>query len=219
MINTSEIYQTIQMIKDQHLDIRTITLHLSLFDCISSVKSEVVRRVYDKIMRRAGKLKEVGEQIAAKYGIPIINKRVSLSPLSLIGASSGAYLELAAAVDRAAKESGIDFVGGYSALIQKGITDFEREFLYTIPEALAETERVCASVNIGSTRAGINMDAVKIAGELIKKTAELTAESNSIGCAKLVIFANAVEDNPFMAGSFNGIGEGDAVVNVGISGP
>ncbi|HRU83942.1 MAG TPA: PFL family protein [Eubacteriales bacterium] len=219
MINTSEIYQTIQMIKDQHLDIRTITLHLSLFDCISSVKSEVVRRVYDKIMRRAGKLKEVGEQIAAKYGIPIINKRVSLSPLSLIGASSGAYLELAAAVDRAAKESGIDFVGGYSALVQKGITDFEREFLYTIPEALAETERVCASVNIGSTRAGINMDAVKIAGELIKKTAELTAESNSIGCAKLVIFANAVEDNPFMAGSFNGIGEGDAVVNVGISGP
>lgn len=219
MINTSEIYQTIQMIKDQHLDIRTITLHLSLFDCISSVKSEVVRRVYDKIMRRAGKLKEVGEQIAAKYGIPIINKRVSLSPLSLIGASCGAYLELAAAVDRAAKESGIDFVGGYSALVQKGITDFEREFLYTIPEALAETERVCASVNIGSTRAGINMDAVKIAGELIKKTAELTAESNSIGCAKLVIFANAVEDNPFMAGSFNGIGEGDAVVNVGISGP
>ncbi|MGI6228518.1 MAG: PFL family protein [Christensenellales bacterium] len=218
-MNTSEIYQTIQMIKDQHLDIRTITLHLSLFDCISSVKSEVVRRVYDKIMRRAGKLKEVGEQIAAKYGIPIINKRVSLSPLSLIGASSGAYLELAAAVDRAAKESGIDFVGGYSALVQKGITDFEREFLYTIPEALAETERVCASVNIGSTRAGINMDAVKIAGELIKKTAELTAESNSIGCAKLVIFANAVEDNPFMAGSFNGIGEGDAVVNVGISGP
>lgn len=219
MLNINEILQTIEMIKDQHLDIRTITLHLSLFDCISEDKNICANKIYDKVMTRAGKLKIVGDSIADKYGIPIVNKRVSVSPISLIGASSGGYVEIAKALDKAAKEIGIDFVGGYSALVQKGMTPLEKDFIMTIPEALAATERVCSSINIGSTRAGINMDAVRLAGEIVKKTAHLTAERDSIGCAKLVIFANAVEDNPFMAGSFNGIGEGDAVINVGISGP
>lgn len=219
MINGSEIIETIKMIKDQHLDIRTITMHLSLFDCISGDKDETAEKVYEKLKAKAGNLKSVADSIQSKYGIPIVNKRLSVSPVSLIGASSGGYKQIALAMDRAAKENGIDFIGGYTALLQKGITDMEREFLETIPEVLAVTERVCSSVNIGSTRAGINMDAVRIMGEIIKRTAEMTKDRDSLGCAKLVVFANAVEDNPFMAGSFNGIGEGDVVVNVGISGP
>ncbi|HOO22402.1 MAG TPA: PFL family protein [Clostridia bacterium] len=219
MLNYNEILQTIEMIKDQHLDIRTITLHLSLFDCISEDKLVTAQKVYDKVMKRAAKLKITGDAIADKYGIPIVNKRVSVSPVSLIGASSGGYLEIAKALDKAAREIGIDFVGGYTALVQKGMTPGEEAFIRTIPEALACTERVCSSINIGSTRAGINMDAVKLSGGIIKETARLTADRDSIGCAKLVVFANAVEDNPFMAGSFTGMGEGDAVVNVGISGP
>lgn len=219
MLNISEIFQTVEMIKDQHLDIRTITMHLSLFDCISEDKERCAKKIYDKVMLRAGRLKIVGDAIAAKYGIPIVNKRVSVSPVSLIGAASGGYLEIAKVLDKAAKEIGIDFVGGYTALVQKGMTPAEREFINTIPEALACTERLCSSINIGSTRAGINMDAVRLAGEIVKQTAYLTRDKDSIGCAKLVIFANAVEDNPFMAGSFNGVGEGDAVINVGISGP
>lgn len=219
MLHINEIVQTIEMIKDQHLDIRTITMHLSLFDCISDNRNKVVKNVYDKVLNRAGKLKTVCDKISGKYGIPIVNKRVSVSPISIIGAPNGAYVEIAQALDKAAKEIEIDFVGGYTALVQKGITEWEKDFLMTIPEALASTERLCSSVNIGSTRAGINMDAVRLAGEIIKKTAYLTADKDSIGCAKLVFFANAVEDNPFMAGSFNGIGEGDSVLNVGISGP
>lgn len=219
MINTGEILQTIEMIKSQNLDIRTITMHISLFDCISSKVDETCDKVYKKLIKYAYNLKNVANSIQAKYGIPIVNKRLSVSPISLIGAASGGYIELALTLDRVAKECGIDFVGGYSALVQKGMTEFEKDFIATIPEALSKTERVCSSVNIGSTRSGINMDAVKLMGEIVRNTAEMTEDSGSIGCAKLVVFANAVEDNPFMAGSFNGVGEGDVIINVGISGP
>ena len=219
MINGSEIIQTIKMIKDQHLDIRTITMHLSLFDCIDSSAEKTSENVFNKIMDKAKNLTKVADEIQSKYGIPIVNKRISVSPISLIGASSGGYKQIAKAMGKAAKLNNIDFIGGYSALVQKSMTPFERDFIETIPEVLASTERVCASVNVGSTRAGINMDAVKLMGEIIKKTAYLTKDNDCLGCAKLVVFANAVEDNPFMAGSFNGVGEGDVVLNVGISGP
>lgn len=219
MLNHNEIIQTIKMIKDQHLDIRTVTLHVSLFDCISRSADETASNVYTKLVRRAGSLKEVADTIQTKYGIPIVNKRLSVSPISLIGAASGGYKKIALAMDKAAKELSVDFIGGYTALVQKGMTECEREFISTIPDVLASTNRVCASVNVGSTRAGINMDAVRLMGEIVKQTAEKTASDGSIGCAKLVVFANAVEDNPFMAGSFNGISEGDSVINVGISGP
>lgn len=219
MLNQKEIIQTISMIKDQHLDIRTVTLHISLFDCISDSAERTAENIRRKLSPLAAKLVATAEDIQAKYGIPIVNKRLSVSPVSLIGAASGGYALIAKAMDEAAKSNGIDFIGGYTALVQKSMTPKEREFLLTVPEVLASTERVCASVNVGSTRAGINMDAVALMGEIVKKTAELTADRGSIGCAKLVVFANAVEDNPFMAGSFNGVSEGDSVVNVGISGP
>ena len=219
MISRNEIIQTIEMIKDQHLDIRTVTLHLSLFDCISDSKERTAQKVYDKLMSKAENLCQVAAQIQSKYGIPIVHKRLSVSPVSLIGAASGGYFDIALAMDKAARELSVDFIGGYTALVQKAIAPFEHDFLMTIPEALSTTEKVCASVNIGSTRAGINMDAVALMGDIIKKTAHMTADKNSIGCAKLVVFANAIEDNPFMAGSFNGTGEGDAVINIGISGP
>ncbi len=219
MINSIEVIQTLEMIKSQHLDIRTITMHLSLFDCISSDADKTAENVYNKLMAKAKNLKPVADKIQAKYGIPIVNKRLSVSPISLIGAASKGYVKIAKAMDKACKECGLDFIGGYSALLQKGMTDYEKEFLHTIPEVLATTDRVCSSVNIGSTRAGINMDAVKIMGEIVLETAKRTSDKNCIGCAKLVAFANAVEDNPFMAGSFNGVGEGDVIINVGISGP
>ena len=219
MLNQKEIIQTISMIKDQHLDIRTVTLHISLFDCISDSAERTAENIRRKLSPLAAKLVATAEDIQAKYGIPIVNKRLSVSPVSLIGAASGGYALIAKAMDEAAKSNGIDFIGGYTALVQKSMTPKEREFLLTVPEVLDSTERVCASVNVGSTRAGINMDAVALMGEVVKKTAELTADRGSIGCAKLVVFANAVEDNPFMAGSFNGVSEGDSVVNVGISGP
>lgn len=219
MLNQQEIIQTISMIKDQHLDIRTVTMHLSLFDCISDDPKKTAANVRRKLLAKAGNLKSVVEGIQSKYGIPIVNKRLSVSPVSLIGAASGGYREIALGMDEAAKTVDVDFIGGYTALVQKSMTAEEKEFILTIPEVLAATDRVCASVNVGSTRAGINMDAVRLMGEVIKKTAELTADRDGIGCAKLVVFANAVEDNPFMAGSFNGVSEGDCVVNVGISGP
>lgn len=219
MLNVNEIYETILMIKDQHLDIRTITLHISLFDCISDDKKKTVDNVYKKLSETCCNLVKVANSIQQKYGIPIVNKRISVTPISLVGASSKCWIEIAEAMDKVAKENDIDFIGGYTALVQKSMAPFEREFIDTIPTVLSRTERVCASVNIGSTRAGINMDAVKLMGEIVKRTAYLTKDSDSLGCAKLVIFANAVEDNPFMAGSFNGVGEGDKVVNVGISGP
>ncbi len=207
------------MISDHHLDVRTITMGLSLLDCVSPSKEETARRVYEKIVRNANSLVATGEKIAKTYGIPIVNKRVSVTPISLVGSSSGGYLEIARALDKAAKEIGIDFIGGYSALVQKGATKEEYAFLDTIPEALATTDKVCSSVNVASTRAGINMDVVGKVGKLIKEAAYLTRDRESIACAKFVAFANAVEDNPFMAGAFHGVGEADKVINVGVSGP
>lgn len=219
MLNNHDIIETVKMISDHHLDVRTITMGISLLDCVSPSKEETAKRVYEKIVRNASTLVETGEKIAKTYGIPIVNKRVSVTPVALVGSSSGGYLEIARALDRAAKEIGIDFIGGYSALVQKGATEAENNFLATIPEALATTDKVCSSVNVASTRAGINMDVVGKVGKLIKETAYLTRERDSIGCAKFVAFANAVEDNPFMAGAFHGVGEADKVINVGVSGP
>ena len=219
MITDKEIFETVGMVRSQHLDVRCITMGISLFDCISSDKEETARRVYDKIATYAKDIVDVGNKIATMYGVPVVNKRVSVTPASLIGASSGGYLEIARAMDKAAAETGIDFIGGYTALVQKGATEKENAFLSTIPEALATTKKVCSSVNVASSRAGINMDAVKRMGDIVKETAYLTKDEDSIGCAKLVTFANAVEDNPFMAGAFHGTGEADKVINVGVSGP
>lgn len=219
MINTSDILETIKMVDDQNLDVRTITMSISLMDCASDSGKAAAKKVYDKIMKRAGDLVNVGNRLSSELGIPIVNKRVSVTPVSLVGASSGGYLEIARAMDKAAREIGIDFIGGYSALAAKGMTDAERVFLATIPEALATTEKVCSSVCVASTKSGINMDAVALMGRIIKETAERTAERSAIGCAKFVVFANAVEDNPFMAGAFTGTGEGETTINVGVSGP
>ena len=219
MINQREIIETVKMIGEYHLDVRTITMGLNLLDCVSGSKTETANRVYEKIVRNAGTLVETGEKIAKTYGIPIVNKRVSVTPIALVGAASGGYLEIAKALDKAAKEIGIDFIGGYSALVQKGATKEENDFLDTIPEALSITDKVCSSVNIASTRAGINMDAVRDMGILIKKAAELSADTGGSDCARLVVFANAPEDNPFMAGAFHGVGEPECVINVGVSGP
>jgi uncharacterized protein (UPF0210 family) len=216
MINRNEILETISMVDSQNLDVRTVTMGISLFDCMSG---DTAKNIYDKICRKAENIVKVCGEIATEYGLPIVNKRVSVTPVSLIGASQRNYFDIAIALDKAAKTCGIDFVGGYTALVHKAMTDYERYFLSTIPEALASTKKVCASVNVATTRAGINMDAVKIMGKVIKKSAELTASDGGIACAKLVVFANAVEDNPFMAGAFNGAGEDDCVINVGVSGP
>ena len=219
MLNNNEIFETIRMIDSQNLDVRTITMSLSLFDCISRSKSETAERVYDKIYTRAKNIVAVGEEIAGEYGVPIVNKRVAVTPVSLIGAASGGYREIAEAMDKVAEEIGIDFIGGYGALVHKSTTPYEAEFLETIPSVLASTKKVCSAINVGSTKSGINMDAVAVMGRKIKELAAFTADSDSIGCAKLVVFCNAVEDNPFMAGAFTGTGEGDAVINVGVSGP
>lgn len=219
MIENSEIFETVGMISANHLDVRCITMGISLLDCIGCGAQATADKVYDKISRYAENLVSVGDKIANMYGVPVVNKRVSVTPISLIGASFGGYIELAKAMDRAAAETGIDFIGGYTALVQKGATPYEKRFLDTIPEALFSTKKVCSSVNVASSRAGINMDAVKLMGQIVKQTAYLTRESDSIGCAKLVVFCNAVEDNPFMAGAFHGTGEADKVINVGVSGP
>lgn len=219
MLNNNEIFETIRMIDSQNLDVRTITMSLSLFDCISRSTKETAERVYDKIYTRAKNIVAVGEEIAGEYGVPIVNKRVSVTPISLIGAASGGYKEIALAMDKVAEEIGIDFIGGYGALVHKSTTPYEADFLETIPSVLASTKKVCSAINVGSTKSGINMDAVAVMGKKIKELAALTADSDSIGCAKLVVFCNAVEDNPFMAGAFTGTGEGDAVINVGVSGP
>jgi uncharacterized protein len=220
MINTYEILETIKMISSESLDIRTITMGISLRDCAHSDMNELAKRVYDKITRMAQNLVKTGEDIEKEYGIPITNKRISVTPISIIGESAdGDYFKIAKAMDRATETTGVDFIGGYSALIHKGYTNGDRRFIESIPEALSETKRVCASVNIATTKAGINMDAVAQMGRIIKKAAELTANQNGIACAKLVIFANAPEDNPFMAGAFHGIGEPECVINVGVSGP
>ncbi len=219
MISVNEIMETNRMVSAQHLDVRTITMGISLLDCIGNTVEETAEAVYEKIIEKAGNLVKVGEEIARETGIPIVNKRVSVTPVSLITAKTGGAVTIAKVLDKCAKEIGVDFIGGYTALVQKGMTPYEEEFLRTIPEALSVTDRVCSSVNVGSTQAGINMDAVRIMGEVVKETAYMTKDKGSIGCAKLVVFANAVEDNPFMAGAFHGVGEKDVVINVGVSGP
>ena len=217
MINRSEILQTIAMIDQQHLDIRTITMGISLLDCADTDIARSCTKVYDKICRLAGRLVRTGEDIEAEFGIPIVNKRVSVTPISLVAAGTGArsYVPYAQALDRAAHEIGINFLGGFSALVQKGMTESDRVLIASIPEALAGTELVCSSVNVGSTRAGINMDAVAEMGRTVKRA----ADQGGMACAKLVVFANAVEDNPFMAGAFHGVGEPECEVHVGVSGP
>ena len=219
MIAKNEILETIQMIDGQNLDVRTITMAISLMDCISDSKKKTCDKIYDKIMGRAKNLVRVGDDIAREFGIPIVNKRISVTPIALIGAASGGYIEICRTLDRIAAETGVDFIGGYSALVHKAATNAEKAFLETIPQAVSETEKICCSVNVASTRAGMNMDAVKRMGEIIKETAELTKDRDCIGCAKIVVFANAVEDNPFMAGAMCGTGEGECVINVGVSGP
>lgn len=221
MINQKEILETINMIEKENLDIRTITMGISLLDCASESIDKLTSKVYDKVTKKAENLVKVGKQIEAEYGIPIINKRISVTPVSLIGQghSPSDFVKIAKTLDKAAHTVGVNFIGGFSALVHKGFTVGDTSLIYAIPEALSETELVCSSVNVGSTKAGINMDAVKKMGEVIKETAELTKESDGFGCAKLVVFANAVEDNPFMAGAFHGVGEAECVINVGVSGP
>ena len=217
MIETGEILQTMAMIQEQNFDIRTITLGINLLDCSHPSPEACAQRVYDKICRVAKDLVRTGEAIERELGIPIVNKRISVTPVSLI--CQGDPRPIAKALDRAAKEMGVNFLGGYSALMHKGATLADERLLASIPEVLSTTERLCSSVNVGSTRAGINMNAVREMGEIIKKTAALTADTDGLGCAKLVVFCNAVEDNPFMAGAFHGVGEADTVINVGVSGP
>ena len=219
MIQTSEILDTLRMIDREKLDVRTITMGISLFPCVSDDIGVLCRRVYDRITRKAERLVAVGEEIEREFGVPIVNKRISVTPAALILGSAEDPVPLARALDDAAKATGVDFIGGYSALVQKGMTDADRRLIESIPEALATTGFLCSSVNVASTRAGIDMDAVALLGQAIKKTAELTRDNDGLGCAKFVAFANAVEDNPFMAGAFHGPGEGDAAISVGVSGP
>ncbi len=220
MINTGDILETIGMIQNEHLDIRTITMGISLLDCCSSDIDISCTKIYDKITRLASKLVKTGEDIEKEYGIPIINKRISVTPIAMILASSGGDpVKYALALERASREVGVNFIGGYSALVQKGFAAGDEELIRSIPEALARTEHICSSVNIGSTKTGINMDAVKLMGSVIKSTAYATEDKDCIGAAKLVVFCNAPDDNPFMAGAFHGAGEADCVINVGVSGP
>ncbi|TCL45319.1 PFL family protein [Harryflintia acetispora] len=220
MINNTEILETIRMIQDENLDIRTITMGISLLDCADSDIERSCQKVYEKICHRAERLVGTGEAIEKEYGIPIINKRLSVTPIALLcGISGGDPVRYAKAMDQAAKAVGVNFIGGYSALVQKGFAAGDRELIDSIPRALAETDVVCSSVNVGSTRAGINMDAVALMGDIVLQSAKLTADNCCFGAAKIVVFCNAVEDNPFMAGAFHGVGEGDCVLNVGVSGP
>jgi len=221
MLNTQDILETINMIREENLDIRTITMGISLYDCISEDADRLCQRVYDKITKKAEHLVRTGEDISKQYGVPIVNKRVSITPASLIGGnlSPDGYLKLAHTLQKAAETVGINFIGGFSALVHKGYTDSARNLISVIPQALAETEMVCSSVNVATTKAGINMDAVAQMGHVIKQCAELTADRECIGAAKLVVFANVPEDNPFMAGAFHGVGEPETVINVGVSGP
>ncbi len=221
MLNTTDILETIKMIREENLDIRTVTMGISLFDCISDDPARLEQKIYDKITSSAKNLVSVCEDLERTYGIPIVNKRVSVTPISYIGAglSPDGFVRLAKMLQRAAETLGVNFIGGYSAHVQKGEILGARALIESIPEALAETTRICSSVNVATTKAGINMDAVREMGEIIKKTAYLTRDKDSIDCAKLVVFANIPEDNPFMAGAVHGFGEPDTVINVGVSGP
>ena len=221
MLNINDILSTQDMIDKRHLDIRTITMGISLLDCGHEDVNVCAQKIYDKITRQAENLVKVGQEIEWEFGIPIVNKRISVTPISIVGNTcrTDTYVPLAIAMDEAAKQCGVNFIGGFSALVQKGCTKGDWILMDSIPEAMKQTEYVCSSVNVGSTKAGINMDAVAKMGQIIKKTADITAENDGLGCAKLVVFANAVEDNPFMAGAFHGVGEPECVLNVGVSGP
>ncbi len=221
MLDKNDVLSTVQMIDRQHLDIRTITMGISLLSCADRDAKAACEKIYDKITRYAEGLVKTGEDIEREFGIPIVNKRISVTPIALVAAASETedYVPFAVALDRAAKAVGVNFIGGFSALVQKGMTDADRQLIAAIPEALAVTDLVCSSVNVGSTKAGINMDAVALLGRTVKAAAERTADCGGFGCAKLVVFCNAVEDNPFMAGAFHGVGEPERVINVGVSGP
>ena len=221
MLNQHDILQTLDMIDKRHLDIRTITMGINLLDCCDPDPERCCEKIYEKITRCAKDLVKVGEDIEKEFGIPIVNKRISVTPMALVAGAcrTDSYVEMAKTMDRAAKTCGVNFIGGFSALVQKGATEADWKLIRSIPEAMAATERVCASVNVGSTRAGINMDAAAPPRRPVKRTAELTADNDGLGCAKVVVFANAVEDNPFMAGAFHGVGEPECVLNVGVSGP
>lgn len=223
MLNMFEVNETNNMIEHEKLDVRTITMGISLLDCCDSNLDALNEKIYRKITTYAKDLVSTGEAIARDFGVPIVNKRISVTPIALVGGcackSPGDFVTLARTLDRAAKEVGVNFIGGYSALVSKGMTPAEENLIRSIPQALAETERVCSSVNVGSTKTGLNMDAVRLMGEIVKKTAEATKENDSLGCAKLVVFCNAPDDNPFMAGAFHGVTEADAIINVGVSGP
>lgn len=223
MINSMEVMETNLMVSEHNLDVRTITIGISLLDCMDTDIEKVCENVYNKITRIAGDLIPTGEAIEKEIGIPIVNKRISVTPAAIVGEAAchtpGDYVLLAKALDRAAKAVGVNFIGGYSAIVSKSMTKGEELLIRSIPEAMASTDIVCSSINLGSTKTGINMDAVRLMGEIIKETAEYTKENDSLGCAKLVVFCNAPDDNPFMAGAFHGVTEGDAVINVGVSGP
>lgn len=223
MINMFEVNETNHMIAEENLDVRTITMGISLLDCIDSELEKLNEKVYNKIVRYARELVRTGDEIAAEYGIPVVNKRISVTPVGLIGAAACRgpedFVTIAETLDRAARTVGVNFIGGYSALVSKGMTKAEEDLIRSIPEAMARTANVCSSVNVGSTKTGINMDAVRLMGEIIKETAERTKDHSCLGCAKLVVFCNAPDDNPFMAGAFHGVTEADAIINVGVSGP
>lgn len=223
MINIYEVNETNKMIQQENLDVRTITMGISLLDCADSSVDNVCEKIYKKITKLAKNLVSTGKDIEKEFGIPIVNKRISITPVSLVGANacktSSDYVKIAKTLDRAAHEVGVNFIGGYSAIVSKGMTGSDELLIRSIPEALAETELICSSVNVGSTKTGINMDAVELLGRIIKETAEATKEKDSLGCAKLVVLCNAPDDNPFMAGAFHGVSEADAVINVGVSGP
>lgn len=223
MLNMFEVIETNNMIEQEKLDVRTITMGISLLDCCDDNLDALNEKIYQKITTKAKDLVATGDAIARDFGVPIVNKRISVTPIALVGGSAcktpSDFVTLAKTLDRAAREVGVNFIGGYSALVSKGMTTAEEHLIRSIPEALASTERVCSSVNVGSTKTGLNMDAVRLMGEIIKETAEATKEDDSLGCAKLVVFCNAPDDNPFMAGAFHGVTEADAVINVGVSGP
>lgn len=223
MINIHEVLETNNMIEHANFDVRTITIGISLLDCADRDVEVTCSKIREKILKVAGKLKKTAEDISTEFGVPIVNKRISITPISLVGAAccktSADYVKIAKTLDSVAAEVGVNFLGGYSAIVSKGMTESDRLLIESIPEALACTERICSSVNVGSTKTGINMDAVRLMGETIKKAAEMTAERDSFGCAKLVVLCNAPDDNPFMAGAFHGVTESDAIINVGVSGP
>ncbi|MCF0199579.1 MAG: DUF711 family protein, partial [Bacteroidaceae bacterium] len=223
MINLNEVLETNKMVEEENLDVRTITMGINLLDCADADVQTCCDKIHHKITTLARDLVATGEQISTEIGIPIVNKRVSVTPIALVGASCCRtpedYVQIALTLDRAAKQVGVNFLGGYSATVQKGMTASDELLIRSIPQAMAVTERICSSVNVGSTKTGINMDAVRLMGEIIKATAEATKDYDSLGCGKLVVLCNAPDDNPFMAGAFHGVSEADAIINVGVSGP